>query len=127
MPPKSAQQWEVGVKTELFDKRLTATIAYYDLTKQNIATPVDATGLNYVATGEARNRGVELDVAGEILPGWRVIGSYSYIASIITKDGSLRPGAYANFAADPFNGGSQGAALLTPTTRLCSAIRYCSA
>jgi len=89
LPPESAWQWEVGAKAELFDKRLTATIAYYDLTKTNIASPdpTDPTGLRAVTTGEARNRGVELDIAGEILPGWKVIGAYSYIASVITKDG----------------------------------------
>ncbi|HMK88626.1 MAG TPA: TonB-dependent siderophore receptor [Methylocystis sp.] len=91
LPPESAQQWEVGVKTELLDDRLTATLAYYDLTKQHIAypDPTDPTGLSSLALGEARNRGVELDVAGEILPGWKIIAGYSYIASIITKDGGL--------------------------------------
>jgi len=33
LPPQSAQQWEVGAKTEFFDGRLRATLAYYDLTK----------------------------------------------------------------------------------------------
>ena len=98
--PETAQQWEVGVKSEWFDKRLTATLAYYDLTKQNIATidPSDPTQLSYVSIGEARNRGFELDVAGEIVPGWRVIGGYSYIASIITKDAHCDLNGYANFA-----------------------------
>jgi len=90
LPPQTAEQWEVGVKTELFDKRVTATIAYYYLTKQNITAPHPDAVLNAqgyrVAIGEVRNRGVELDVAGEILPGWKVIGSYSYIDSLITKD-----------------------------------------
>lgn len=105
VPPESAQQWEVGVKTELFDKRLTATIAYYDLIKQNIATvdPADPTGQTFKAIGEARNRGVELDVAGEVVPGLKVIGGYSYIASIITKDAVCDPTAYANFVVNLSN------------------------
>ncbi|MBU3888038.1 TonB-dependent siderophore receptor [Methylosinus sp. KRF6] len=90
MPPQTAEQWEVGVKSEWFDKRVTATIAYYNLIKQNIPAPnpdpqLAAQGYS-VAVGEVRNRGVELDVAGEILSGWKVIGSYSYIDSLITKD-----------------------------------------
>jgi len=99
LPPESAQQWEVGVKTELLDKKLTTTIAYYDLTKKNIAyaDPTDPTGMRQLALGEARNRGVELDLAGEILPGWRVIGGYSYIASIITKDAHCDPNKYSDF------------------------------
>jgi iron complex outermembrane recepter protein len=90
LKPQTAQQWEVGAKTELFDGRVTATLAYFNLIKQNVAVPdpdpaLAAQGFQ-VSTGEVRNKGVELDVAGEILPGWRVIGSYSYINSIITKD-----------------------------------------
>ena len=38
LTPQSAQQWEVGAKTEFFDGRLRATLAYFDLTKQNVAT-----------------------------------------------------------------------------------------
>jgi iron complex outermembrane receptor protein len=101
LPPETAQQWEVGVKTEMFDSRLTTTLSYYYLLKQNIATPdpnpiLAAQGYS-VATGEVRHKGVELDVAGEILPGWRVIGAYSYIDSLITKDRGLD---YNNLDAD---------------------------
>lgn len=99
--PESAEQWEVGVKSELLDKRVTATFAYYDLTKKNIAAidPNDPTQLAYVSIGEARNRGVELDIAGEVAPGLRVIGGYSYIASIITKDTQCDINNYNNFLA----------------------------
>jgi iron complex outermembrane recepter protein len=102
LKPETSQQWEVGVKTELLDKRLTATVAYYDLTKQNIARPdpTDPTGQAQIVVGAARNRGAELDIAGEIIPGWRVIGGYSYIASIITKDSNCNPAAYNQFVSD---------------------------
>lgn len=90
LPSESAQQWEVGVKTELFDKRLTATLAFYDLLKKNIsvANPDPAlAALGYrTAIGEVRSRGIELDVSGEILPGWKVIGGYSYIDAAVSKD-----------------------------------------
>lgn len=36
--------------------------------------------------GEARNQGLEFDISGELLPGWKVIGAYSYIDSKMTKD-----------------------------------------
>jgi len=43
--------------------------------------------VNTVTIGEAESRGVEFDVAGEILPGWRMIGAYSHLPfSEITKD-----------------------------------------
>lgn len=90
LPPQTAQQWEAGVKTELFDKKFTATLAYFNLTKQNVSAPdpnpaLAAMGYQ-VAVGEIQNQGVELDVAGDLSPGWKVIGSYSYLHSNITKD-----------------------------------------
>ncbi|HEY8066277.1 MAG TPA: TonB-dependent receptor [Methylosinus sp.] len=93
LPPQTAEQWEVGVKTELFDQRLTATIAYFNLIKQHVATPdPDPTraALGFqVSAGEIRNKGFELDVAGEVLPGWKVIAGYSYIDSLVTKDNGV--------------------------------------
>lgn len=86
LPSETAQQWEAGVKTQWLDKRLTATIALYELTKQNVAAPDPIDPTEQVAIGEVRNKGVELDVAGELAPGWKVIASYSYINSLITKD-----------------------------------------
>lgn len=91
--PETAQQWEAGIKTEWFDGRLTSTLAWYQLTKQNIATassdPLAAARGVSEAIGEARNRGIELDVAGEILPGWNMIAGYSYVDSEITQDVGL--------------------------------------
>jgi iron complex outermembrane recepter protein len=91
LPPESAQQWEVGAKTEFFDGLLRATLAYYDITKQNVAT-VDPTnifgcggGSCFTAAGEVRSRGPELDIQGEILPGWNVIATYANQDVRITK------------------------------------------
>ncbi len=79
-PPQTAQQWEMGTKTEFWDGQLTATFSYFELTKQNLQTP-DPNNLPWgtIPVGEAQTHGVELDVAGEILPGWRMIGNYTYM------------------------------------------------
>jgi iron complex outermembrane receptor protein len=93
LPSESAQQWEVGVKTELLDKRLSATLAFFDLTKKNVAAADPNPALAAIgyrtALGEVRSRGIELDVAGEILPGWKLIGSYSYIDAAVIKDSGI--------------------------------------
>jgi iron complex outermembrane receptor protein len=34
-----------------------------------------------IQTGEQTSRGVELDVAGEISPGWNIIATYAYTIS----------------------------------------------
>ncbi|HAM72856.1 MAG TPA: TonB-dependent siderophore receptor [Verrucomicrobiales bacterium] len=86
LPPESAQQFEVGVKTEWLEKRLSATASLYQLTKQNVSTTDPLHPAFSIAIGEARSRGVELDLAGAITESWRVIGSYSYIDTTTTKD-----------------------------------------
>jgi iron complex outermembrane recepter protein len=85
-PPTTAEQYEGGIKTEFFGGRLRATLAYFDLTKTNIATPIPGNTFNfYRLTGAARTRGPELDFQGEILPGWNVIATYTNTDAIITK------------------------------------------
>lgn len=89
-PASSAEQYEGGIKTEFFDGRLRANLAYYDLTKTNIPAGdprcAGITGCNFVVvTGAARSHGPELDVSGEILPGWNMIATYSYTDVRATK------------------------------------------
>jgi iron complex outermembrane receptor protein len=92
LDPETATQYEVGLKTELLDGKLSATLAFYELTKQNIATPdPDNPGFS-ILTGEARSRGIELDLSGRITPEWDVIASYAYTDAEITQDNSSNVG-----------------------------------
>ncbi|MFG3816274.1 TonB-dependent siderophore receptor [Limnothrix redekei] len=86
LQPEEGEGFEVGVKAELFDRRLLATLTYFDITKQNIAVTDPTNPLFSVAVGEQRNRGIEFDLAGELLPGWKILGSYAYIDGEITED-----------------------------------------
>ncbi|MBD2183503.1 TonB-dependent siderophore receptor [Aerosakkonema funiforme] len=90
--PETGTQYEVGVKADLLDGRLSSTFAIYQLTRQNVLTP-DPRDANFsIQTGEQRSRGVELDVTGEILPGLKVIASYAYTDATITEDNALPVG-----------------------------------
>ena len=92
LPPETAQQWEVGAKSEFFDGRIESSFAYFDLTKQNIAAtdPLDPENpLRALPIGEINSHGVELDGAGEILPGWNVIANYAYTKTKILNDNFL--------------------------------------
>jgi iron complex outermembrane recepter protein len=109
LPPQSAQQFEGGIKTEFFDGRLRATLAYYDLTKQNVATIdpnhlTECGGACNIAVGEVRSRGPELDIQGEILPGWNVIATYANQDVHVSKDNSIPVGSRLGFV--PRNLGS---------------------
>ena len=90
LEPEKGEGFEVGIKTDLLTNRLSATLAYFDITKQNVATADLNNLLSFlVATGEQRSRGVELDVAGQILPGWNVIANYAYTDTEVTKDNTI--------------------------------------
>lgn len=81
--PETGSQYEVGVKANLFNNRLTTTLAYYNLERRNVR--VDLRG-DVLQIGAQRSRGIELDIAGEILPGWNIITSYSYTDAQVTED-----------------------------------------
>ncbi|MEM6592758.1 MAG: TonB-dependent siderophore receptor, partial [Cyanobacteria bacterium P01_C01_bin.73] len=94
LEPEAGEGFEVGLKAELFDQRLIATLAYFDITRQNVAAvdPNSLTGFDFLATGEQRSQGIELDIAGEILPGWNVIANYAYTDARITQDNTFPVG-----------------------------------
>ena len=88
LPPQSAKNKEVGFKTEFFDGRLSSTVAYFELTKTNVATPDPIDPRYSIAVGEVRSRGPEFDIKGEIMPGWNAIATYANLDVVITKDNS---------------------------------------
>jgi iron complex outermembrane receptor protein len=101
LEPERGTQYEVGVKGEFLDGRLAATLAAYHITKTNIATTDPNDPDSSIPIGEQRNQGIELNVAGEILPGWNIIASYSYIDAKVTEDND---GLAGNRPANvPFN------------------------
>ncbi|MCW5312702.1 TonB-dependent siderophore receptor [Nostoc sp. KVJ3] len=103
--PSHSTQYEVGVKAELFDKRLSATLAAYDITKTNIAT-VDPQNPNYsIPVGEVKSRGIELDIAGQISPGWKVIAS-GYLNDAYVSEDTDSTIIGQRFANAPYHGAS---------------------
>ncbi|MBF2063232.1 MAG: TonB-dependent siderophore receptor [Calothrix sp. C42_A2020_038] len=90
--PSKGTQYEIGVKSDFLDGKLSATLSAYQLTKTNILTPDPANPLRSIQTGEQRSRGIELDIAGEILPGWKVTAAYAYTNAEVTKDNTFPVG-----------------------------------
>jgi iron complex outermembrane recepter protein len=79
LPPQLANQWELGAKTEFFDGRLTASFAYFDLTKTNLPVPHPTIPNLQIPSGKRESRGYEFEVAGEILPGWQTVAAYTLL------------------------------------------------
>ena len=101
--PERGTQFEIGVKGDISD-RLSATLAFYDLTLTNVSTTDPDNSLLTVPTGEQRSQGIELDVSGEILPGWSVIAGYAYTDAEVTEDNTFEVGnGLANIPENAFN------------------------
>lgn len=92
LDPEQAMGFEVGAKAELLNKKLFLTLAYFDITKQNVATPDPNNPFFSITTGEQRSQGVELDISGEILPGWNIIANYGYTNARVTDDNFIPVG-----------------------------------
>mgnify|MGYP002780465860 FL=1 len=90
--PSRGTQYEVGVKTDLLDGRLSATLAAYHLTKTNVLTPDPSNPTRSIQTGEQRSQGIELDIVGEILPGWKLTAAYAYTNAEVTEDNTFPVG-----------------------------------
>lgn len=94
--PERGTQYEAGIKADWLDRRLTTTLAFYEITRSNVLT-TDLVDPNFsIQTGEQRSRGIELDVTGEILPGWKIAAGYAYTDAEITEDNTFAVGNRLN-------------------------------
>ncbi|MGH8582511.1 MAG: TonB-dependent siderophore receptor, partial [Gammaproteobacteria bacterium] len=82
--PETATQYEAGLKADVLDGSLTATLAFYHLAKQDILTPDPVDPDFSVQIGAARSRGIELDVSGAPTPALKLIASLAYTDTEIT-------------------------------------------
>lgn len=83
---------EWGVKQEFFEDRLSANLNFFHTKKTDVITddPLDP-NLN-IQVGEQRSKGVELDIVGEITPGWNAIAYYAYTDAEVTEDNTIPVG-----------------------------------
>lgn len=88
--PEHANQWEAGVKTDLFDGRLVTVLSYYDIRVSNVVRSGsvpdgDTVKLGYYQDGSNYSKGIEASVIASPLPGLNVVAGYTYNDSKVTK------------------------------------------
>ncbi len=85
---EQANQWEGGVKLDLFEGKLSSTISYYDIkvTNEIAADPFHANAS--IQNGTQYSKGFEAEVTANPFKGFNIIAGYAYNDS--KKDG-LRP------------------------------------
>ena len=100
--PTKAESIEAGVKAELFDRKLLATLAVYEIKKKNTINtftcpttlPPGETfppGVTQLASGTCsaplggeRSRGFELEINAQPLPGWQLTAGYAHTEARVT-------------------------------------------
>ncbi|MBF8781358.1 TonB-dependent receptor [Pseudomonas fulva] len=81
--PDERESHELGVKLDIAD-RVGATAAVFDVTRSNIVTAVDDDF--FLAVGEARSRGFELDLTAQLAPNLNLIAAYAWTDAEVTED-----------------------------------------
>ncbi|MCW6533533.1 TonB-dependent receptor [Sphingomonas lycopersici] len=89
--PETLTNYEIGIKTDLFDRRLRLNLSAYIDEYKDIQLPLrDCTAYGggpcgvVANAGNARNKGVELEISATPTPGLSIDGSMSYIHSRLT-------------------------------------------
>jgi len=92
LDPEEGEQFEVGAKQEFLGGRASATFATFWITKQNVSTPDPTDNAFRVQTGEQTSEGYELELSGELLPGWSVIAAGAYVDAYVSRDNTMPVG-----------------------------------
>ncbi len=84
--PETGTQYEAGIKTDLAGGRVRATLAAYQLTRDNVLVAFpNFPGVN-VQTGQQRSKGIETDVAVKLTDNWNLTAAYAYTDVKVRKD-----------------------------------------
>ncbi|EHK62932.1 ferric-rhodotorulic acid/ferric-coprogen receptor FhuE [Achromobacter arsenitoxydans] len=84
LDPLEGKSYEAGIKGEFLEGRLNASAAIFQIDQDNVAQ-VDpgqmvpgTTNQAYTAAKGTRSRGFDLEVSGEVTPGWNVAAGWSH-------------------------------------------------
>lgn len=90
--PESSTSNEFGIKLTQPIDGLTGTIAWFDITRENVITAdPDNVGFS-IQTGEQRARGLEADLVYEPNQAWSVLFNYAHTNAEVTEDNRLPVG-----------------------------------
>ncbi|WP_226477326.1 TonB-dependent siderophore receptor [Pseudomonas sp. MWU16-30323] len=88
--PEEGVGYEIGIKSELLDDRLSTTLAVFHIEKENVLTLDPATDTQR-AMGKARSQGFDLQLTGQVTDAVRVIGAFAYIDAKVTEGDTVIP------------------------------------
>ncbi|MFC3416955.1 TonB-dependent receptor [Algoriphagus hitonicola] len=84
--PEQANQMEFGVKTNLLEDKLAATLSYYDIRVKNRLINDPDNINNTLQAGEVESKGVEFSLVASPFEGMSIIAGYSNNTAEVTED-----------------------------------------
>ncbi len=89
LAPLKGKNYEMGVKSEWFNKRLNSAFALFKTEQENQAVVIGQTAQRTIYEGiEATSKGYEFDLAGEVMEGLSVNAGYTRLMSIKGQGGT---------------------------------------
>jgi iron complex outermembrane receptor protein len=80
--PEEGESFEIGFKGEAFERNVSWSAAAFEIARTNITESFGPDPRFVEFRGKQRARGIELDMQGEVLPGWDV---YASVATLDNK------------------------------------------
>ncbi|NUF49751.1 TonB-dependent receptor [Gilliamella sp. ESL0250] len=86
--PQYSRQYEVGIKSDWLDDKLSSQIALYDLELYNVRYQPDAVNdpYNWQVKGSDRSQGIELSAIGQLASKWYINSGIGYQQAKVHKD-----------------------------------------
>ncbi len=84
--PEQANQYEAGLKTDIFNKRLALSASYYNITVSNKLMQDPDNVNNKIQRGEVESSGIEISLTANPVDGLNIIAGASYNESKVTED-----------------------------------------
>ncbi len=85
--PLISNMYEVGAKTEFFEKRLSANLSFYRIEQNNVLINAGNPGNTEELRqeGQQRAKGIEIDINGAIMPNFSVTANFAISRAETTK------------------------------------------
>lgn len=81
LEPLTGESYEAGLKSEYFDGALNTSVAVFVIKQDNLGVDdgVRADGQSaYKAVSGTTTKGVELQLSGQLVPGWQMLAGFTY-------------------------------------------------
>ncbi len=82
--PEEGKQFEIGFKAFLFEDKANISVAYFDITEDNIVER-NENGDDELL-GEVKSSGVEVEFLAQPIDNWQIKAGYAYVDAFVSKN-----------------------------------------